>query len=570
MRFGWVALLLALFVFGLHGPIVASGALLGAPKTDVLRAVWGFDHVARGFPFPFWTDRIDFPVGVKVLVLPFVSSLAGAPLHWVFGAVRGYDLWVLGLVWLTGVATAFWVRTVSGSEAAGFAAGAAMVSQPAMLLALTDGTPEHVAFWAVPALLTTLVLARGQAPKLWGVLAGVFATAVAFDSPYHAVFVLPMVLVLLPRLPRPALWRFVGVSAVGVALIAAMYYGFPLAGPLDDRARNAVKLNVWWEWESGRRQTAWDYTYTPAFLPGYSLAAAGLLALLRPVRSGVWVGLTVLCLGLSLSNAAENTHALAAWLGSPGQALGDGLSWFNSHLAPGLIRFPRRWLVPACLAAWTAAGIGLSRLPKEWMRALVALPVGLGVVKLTLDETRYAEALPAFVPPDPAFARFIREHEGDGYALLLPRVRGASRLHERFELPVYADLDPSLTSADLYWLQVAVGRGVVNSPDGLFTLTPRTSPGEELGKLLRDLDDLAKPQTTGDPIPPSATQEPDRRAAEGALLVKSGLRYVAIDEAVMADAGLAGVKAAFDGCVVEEQHFDDGTGVTVLVLAPKD
>lgn len=569
MRLLWIALALALLVFGLHWPILAEGSLLGAPKTDALRAIWGFDHTARGFPFPFWTDRIGFPVGVKVLILPVASSMLGAPLHWIFGAIRGYDLWALGLCWATGLATAWWVRTISGSVSAGFMAGVAMIAQPSMLLALTDGTPEHVAFWAVPAMLSTLVLARGEAGKLWGVLAGVLATIVALDSPYHAIFSVPMVLVLLPRLPRPALVRFVASSAVGVAIVGLGYYGLPLAGKLDNLAQNAVKLTVWWEWESGRRPIAWDYTYTPAFTPVLGLAIAAGLALFRPRRAGAWLGLAVLCLALSLSTAEENRNALRAWLGRPGQTLGDAIIWLNAHLAPSMIRFPRRWLVPATLCVWTAAGIGLSRLPKEWIRACVAIPVAIFVAKLTLDETRYREALPTFQPPDPAFAQFIRESDVDGYALIAPRVRGALRLHERFELPVYANLGESLTSADMYWLQVAIGRGVANAPDGLFTLVPRHKPDEELGKFYRDIDDLAVPQTTGQAIPGSATQEPERRAAEGALLVEKGLRFVVIDEQVMAKEGIDGVKAAFAGCVADERHFDDGTGVTVLVLKPR-
>jgi hypothetical protein len=119
MRMVWIGLALALIMFGLHASVLADGSLLGAPKTDVLRAIWGFDHTARGFPIPWWTDRIGFPVGVKVLILPVASSALGAPLHWVFGATRGYDLWVLGLAWLTGLATAAWVRAASGSTVAG-------------------------------------------------------------------------------------------------------------------------------------------------------------------------------------------------------------------------------------------------------------------------------------------------------------------------------------------------------------------------------------------------------------------------------------------------------------------
>lgn len=561
----WIALALLLLVFGLHAPILADGMLLGAPKTDALRAVWGFDHQARGWPLPFWTDRIGFPVGVKVLILPFASSMLGAPLA-LLGAVRGYSLWALGLCAMTGIATAWWLRTLTGSHAAAAMAGAAMVLQPSMLLALTDGTPEHVAFWGVPALLGALWMARGPAPAPWGLVAGAAATLVAMDSPYHAIFAVPMVLALLPGTPRPALLRFFAASALGGLVLVGLYWGLPLAGPLDNRSQNAVKLPVWWEWESGRRPSPWDHTYTPAFVPAASLLAAAVLALLRPRRGGAWIAIALLAFAFALSTATENVVAFRRWGGAAGEAFGNGIVWVNETLSPDMIRFPRRWLTPATFALWTAAGIGLTRLPREWMRWLLAAPVAAGTLALTLKETRYAEALPGFHPPDPAFAAFIRESELDGEVLIAPQIRGALRKHERFELPVYADLGPTLTSADMYWLQVAVGRGVVNSPQGLFTLVARAAPPEELGKFMRDLDDLCKPQTTGDPIPPSATQEPERRAAQGARLVEAGLRFVVLDEAAFGAEGLELARLAFAGHVTEARHFDDGTGVTVFVL----
>jgi hypothetical protein len=214
-----------------------------------------------------------------------------------------------------------------------------------------------------------------------------------------------------------------------------------------------------------------------------------------------------------------------------------------------------------------AAGIGLSRIRWERARFAVAIPVALGVVHYTLALTGYRVALPHFPAPTAAFATFIAEHESDGAVLALPRVRASNTAAtRRDEIPIFAGLDPAIRSADQLWMQLATGRANVYVPDGLRTMQVRTARYEETEKLLRDLDDACTPQTTGRPVPPSATQEPPRRAAAAGHLIAQGLRFVVVDEATYGADGLALARLPFTEHIVEEKHFDDGTGVTVFVL----
>ncbi|GDX78328.1 hypothetical protein LBMAG42_01390 [Deltaproteobacteria bacterium] len=567
MRLPLTALLLVLLVVWLHAPLF-HGGLLGASGTDVYRAVWGFDHQTRGLPLPFWTDRVGFPAGEKLVILPFFSTLLGAPLHLIFGAWTGYNLWMLSLLVLSGVATAWWVEEVSKSPSAGLMAGVAMVVQPSVLLALTDGTPEHVAFWALPALLCSLWITSRSPLRRWPIIAGVFATIVALDSPYHAIFAIPLVPFALWRCTWRGRLRFGATALAGAALVAGLYYMLPLAGPLDNRWDNAAKLSVWWQWDMHKITKPWDHTYTPAFIPALTLVAATILAFFRPARTWPWLLFGLLCIGLALGAYAENGAVLARWWPGVGKPIGAALIWLNDHLAPTAIRFPRRWLVPAALCFWTAAGIGLSRLPKEWMRAAVGVPVALGAVAITLWTTGYREGFPSIDPPAPAFATFIAEHGGEGAALLLPAVRGASRKHERFELPIYASLDESIRSSDLPFLQVAIGRKVMNAPTGLFTMIARHAQSERVTRFVQDLNDLCTPQTMGMPIAPSATQEPQQRVAIANALVDMGLRFVVLDEEAYGVEGLAYARLPFKDHLAEERHFADGTGVTVFVLQP--
>ncbi len=567
MRLWHSALVLALLVLAMHHPLV-SGGLLGEAGTDVFRAVWGFDHQARGLPLPFWTERVGFPAGVKLVILPFVSTLLGAPLHLIFGPWVGYNLWMLALVVAGGVTTAWWVGEASRSPSAGLLAGVAMVTQPSLLLALTDGTPEHVAFWSLPALFAALWQTSRSPLRRWPLVAGIFATVVALDSPYHAVFSVPLVLGLLWRCTWRGRGRFVATAAAGVVLVGLLYYKLPLAGPVDNRWDNAAKLSVWAQWDLRRVATAWDYTYTPAFIPVLSMLAAVGLAVLRPSRSWPWLLAAAGFLGLALGGNQENAVVLGDWIPGVGESVGDAVVAVNDALAPSSIRFPRRWLVPAALALWTAAGLGLSRLPAEWMRLFVAVPVASGLVWLTLDRTGYHEAFPKLEVPAPAFATFVHDHELDGAALVLPTVRGASRKHERFELPIFAELDDSIRSADGPFLQVALGRPLVNAPQGLFTLVARSRQADEVARLVQDLNDLCTPQTMGTAIAPSALQEPARRAAAARYLVERGLRFVVLDEALYGSEGLKWARLPFAGHLAEERRFDDGSGVSVFVLQP--
>ncbi len=567
MRLPWIALALLALVAWLLAPLF-QGGLLGAAGTDLFRGTWGFDHQAQAFPLPFWTDRVGFPGGVKLLILPFVSSLLGAPLHWVLGPWEGYNAWVVALLWLGAFCTAWWVKEASGSGGAGLLAGGLMASQPTLLLALTDGTAEHVAFWSIPAMLASLARARTDPGNRWGIAAGVFATIVALDSPYHAIFSVPLTLLPLWRCPPRARWGFLGVAALGIAAVVGLYWGLPLSGRLENKAQNAVKLATWWQWDAGKMLKPWDFTFSPAFVPTYTLLGAAGLAVARPARSLPWVGWAVLCLLFALGASPENTSVLARWWGGPGEAVGGGIEWFNQNLSPSAIRFPRRWLIPMALALFTAAGIGLGRLPREWMRVAVAIPAVIGGTWLSMERTGFREAFPRIAVPEPAFARFVHDHPGEGAAVVLPTVRGASRLHERFELPVFANLDAALVSADQPFLQVALGRALVNSPQGLFTMQPKKRKDTDIERFFQDLNDLCNPQTTGSEVPPSALQEPENRAARARALAENGLRFIVLDDEVYGETGLGHAKLPFADMIVEEQHFDDGTGVTVWVLSP--
>ncbi len=578
-RLAVVALALALLVVWMHRPAFDADAIVGAAGTDTLRAAWGFDHTARSLPFaPWWTNRVGFPAGVKLLVLPTVSTLLGAPLR-VFGPILGYNLWVLGMLWASGVATAWLALRASGSAAGGLIAGVAMVLQPITLVALSDGTVEHVAVWALPASIAAFWGLRragdgagddGADAKrrrdLAAVAAGVLTTICALDSPYNAVFCLPFLAIAAPRVPLRALVVYAAVCAVGLAVVAVAYVGLPVTASDDRRAENAIRVDAWLQWERGRERP-WDFTFSPTFVPIAGVLGALVFTVGRPLRALPWVAVALACLVFGLGPGDENPKVLGTLAGDAGRSIGESLAWFNQTFPTPVVRFPRRWLTPFALALAVAAAIGLSRVPWRVARGVMGLAAALAYVVVSVRLLRIDEAYPRHAPARPAFAAWVQQDRAWGATLSLPRIRASSVVSQRREdLPVFASLGDTLRSSDMVWLQVLYGRAAVSAPVGLRTMVPKAVTNPEIATLLRDLDDLSKPRTSGEPIPPSATQEPDRRAKAARALVERGLAFVILDEAAYAGEAQALARLPFADMIEEERHFDDGSGVTVWKL----
>ena len=150
--------------------------------------------------------------------------------------------------------------------------------------------------------------------------------------------------------------------------------------------------------------------------------------------------------------------------------------------------------------------------------------------------------------------------------LILPMTRAALRLHQRDELPVFASLGEGLSSASELWLQVGFRRSMVYSPTGLITMQVRSKRPEEFRTFIRDLDDLTLPQTIGAEPPPSATSGFDLKKLSARKMVEGGVNFLLIDEAAFGTSGLELLRKSFVELIKEEQHFNDGTGITVMVL----
>jgi hypothetical protein len=197
--------------------------------------------------------------------------------------------------------------------------------------------------------------------------------------------------------------------------------------------------------------------------------------------------------------------------------------------------------------------------------ALLALLVGAGMLAEGRRASGLSQSFPAAPLPEPTFAAWMDARE-EGAVITLPQIRPPPRSGQRADIPVFAQLSPTLAGADVLYLQVLHGQPILDYPS-LKTLAPMRIDGPTY-RLMRNWDDLAHPALSGDPIPGSA-HDPrhlaDRRALVGRL-INAGLRYVLLDRAAYTEEALLHLEADIQGHVAAQEDFADGTGVRVYLL----
>jgi hypothetical protein len=592
------------------GPLYLPG--LGSQDSDVIRGAWSLSQAAWGLPDPIWTTRAYFPVGIKVLPLPFGSGLLLAPVQLLLGSLQAYDVTVLALVAAAGWSTAWLGREITGSWGLGALAGGALLGQPMLLHSITDGTPEHLAVWSLPAVLAAAWHAQRGGGWRWPALVGLLLLTLLLDSPYMAVYGLvlaPFFLMSLLGLHPPqaeSRWRRLRPLALCAAfalpalvVVALLYQGFTLA-PQDFNAQtaavelrgNSAQLRTWWALAANPASDARG-NLVPGLIPTAMLLPALLLGLLGLRRGWPWLAAGLLMLAMALGSHPDNAVMLRWWgmasLGPQGHGLagviGDGIVALNQALqgvAPfSGIRFPRRWLVPAALALAIAASVGLGnalrllgripRLPRPGPRGrfgldLLGLALGLLLATSLLWGQPYLAPRTATAFPSIAFVDWLAAQPGDGAVLTLPTVRPGKPNTHRWELPVYANIGDAIRSADLLWFQLVHRRPVYTYP-ALFTVSAGEGLDHDADRLIRDSNDMSRPAVTGE-LPPSSAYEEigvPHRAAGRAWLVERGLRFVVLDLGIYEDPWLEQA-IAFYQPLVQQQRFDDGDGVLVLEL----
>jgi len=534
--------------------------------------------------------RINFPAGADLLVLPLASGLLLSPLS-VLDPVTTWNFALILLVFASAFGTAWLTRLLTDSWLVGVFSGAILLAQPMLHHALADGTPEHLALWAIPLFIGSAWMALHEQSPRWGVAAGLLSIVVALDSPYHAIYALLLGTVVLPFALRSvkgrerdltrALIAMATAASIGIWVVWTLYSGFEDADSSTTSAAvlqgtNATDLKLWWRhmnMDGGLR----DFSRPPTLMPNILLTVVVILCMLAGRRGAGWLVAGLLMLGLSFGTRENIPTLLGAWLGAPAELVGTGIitlnTWTYSLPIVGEIRFPRRWLVPGSMSLAVGASIGLNLILQRWLRhpvisGVVVTVAAVMVVNVGLSTSRLHTPFPKHAVPAVAFTAAIAESEADGAVLLLPSARSVEAGAKRDKLPVFADIDRALASADNLYLQMRHGRPTVSYPS-LQTLMP-SDQDDDIARVLRDWSDLAVADAPGRGIPPSAFDPGVKFQRDKGFrkLRQAGLRWIAVDEDAYTDEGIKLLRTQLGNKILNEARFSDGSGVLLLELSP--
>ena len=594
--FALTFLVLVLAVYWVLIPIwpVLGSELLGDVDTDAIRGMWGFDHIRRSMippNTPLWSDNINFPDGVVALTLPWTTGILLSPIGFLFGPVVAWNIGLALILLSLGLSTAWLLRQLTGKWSIGCAAAGLVMTQPMLLHSIADGTPEHLSMWGVPLLLGASWKAFRISSPRWGLLAGLFALLVALDSPYHAIYASLTGIIVLPwaflrkwnieeRLDF--IWTIGSLLALcllGAIFVISVYSLFPLGESstqeyIDLWKMNAADLRVWWQHDY-ETSVIRDVSLAPTTIPMPLLWLSIVLIMIGLPRSVPWALAGVLMLNLSLGLNENLPVHLGYWVGkNMGKTLGENALTLNAYLYafPGLgeIRFPQRWLVPAALCFAVGSGFGLEKLYRQKWINKVNFPISILLVMVStficLRSSRIDLKFPKQELPVIEFANYLADQPGRGGLVMLPAMRPPPPSGKRSDLPVFANLGDSLSSADVQYFQTIHGKPIYDKPS-LKTLYAFEG-SEYIFRLLREWDDLAHPMVTGTPIPASAYDErfTKRRQIGLKQLLDAGLEWIVLDLGAYNEEALAIFNKQVDPYVAERLTFAEGDGVLVLRL----
>ncbi len=580
---------------------VLNTEILGDADTDAIRGMWSFDHVRRSMippETPIWSEQINFPAGVLALTLPWTTSVLLSPLGFFFGPVVAWNLSVAMILLAIGVSTAWLVRQLTNSWSIGCAMGGLVMTQPMLLHAISDGTPEHLSLWGVPLLLGMTWKAFTQISPKWGVGAGLMAVLVALDSPYHAIYAALTGLIVLPwSLIRR--WRIeerldfvwtmgslLTICIAGAAMMGALYSLFPLGESSTEEylslwKMNAADLRVWWRHDFGTTLMR-DASLVPTAIPMPILWFSTAMIILGLPRSLPWALAGLLMLNLSLGLNDKLPVHLSYWIGSFGYPIGNQILNINAHLYafPGLgeIRFPQRWLIPSAMCFVVGGSLGLQRLglwikKQSWGETVLkghtvyaTLLVALGTF-VCVRTSQIDLHFPKQSLPHIQFATYLAEQPENGGLIMLPQMRPPPKSGKRSDLPVFANLADSLSSSDVQYFQTIHGKAIYDKP-GLKTLYAFEG-SEYVYRLVREWDDLAHPMVTGNPIPASAYDERFTKRRRKGLkeLIDAGLKWVVVDLGAYNAQALDILDKQLSPYETGRETFNEGDGVLIIALS---
>ena len=149
---------------------------------------------------------------------------------------------------------------------------------------------------------------------------------------------------------------------------------------------------------------------------------------------------------------------------------------------------------------------------------------------------------------------------------MLPRMRPPPKSGKRDDIPVFANIADSLSSADVQYFQTIHGQPIYDKPS-LKTLYA-FEQSQYITRMLREWDDLAHPLVTGNAIPASAYDPrfANRRRTGLNQLIDAGLRWVIIDLGAYNQQAIEILEQQLQNNLLTKELFKEGDGVIVYEL----
>ena len=401
LRGGMLFLFYLLLALWAYRPLLAvlDDALIGAPKSDVLRNAWGFwwfkAMLIERFKLPSYTFYLNYPRGMTILAIDPLNCLLSIPLQLAFGMPAAFNLYLILSVAFAAFSACLLARYLTQSLAAAIPAGALYAFAPYVFSNALSGNSEIVNIGWIPLFLLAFLKTLREGGWRYGLWTGIALICVTLSSWYYGYIVVLMAsLYAVGALGRRLVRRRPVKSALsGFALGALVFSLFCIVMLILYRdIISGVRRNVVQSHQdlmtllSGNAVNLWDvFRPTPErwdrpslyHFPDEVLIGAVVAGIIGVRRSWPWIVLGFLSLLMAMAFKVQwHPPELSTMWWPLWSALESwSSSLYRAFLAlpfSGVIRFPVRFIVLTnlCLAMMLAFGLRVLLVPRPRLNPL--------------------------------------------------------------------------------------------------------------------------------------------------------------------------------------------------------
>jgi len=350
------------------GPVLDafSTKAIGHAGNDVWNHIWGYDYVARSLKegrLPLHTDQLIWPTGGSLWFIDTFGAVLMLPIEMTLGPIAAYNAGYLFNFALAGIGAYLLARSVSGSQAGAFIAGAAFQTTPHLLGQAYNGISETLAVGWLPLALLAIRWASKQPSIRRGAIAGLMMAMCALANWYYGLFAGMALVGLLTRglfrcwrakerPTRPAMMSLIWGAVTTLVIVGPPFWAFRETMSAADAVVSRDPAFVWStlvlhnmtdvmtlihpgkHYSPDLKELFGEDLIVVVYL-GHALLWPALAVLLTRLRaramSWAWLamGFFILTLGPFLFVSGDYVEVLGGWLPLPFLALHEAVPMFS-------------------------------------------------------------------------------------------------------------------------------------------------------------------------------------------------------------------------------------------------